>query len=99
MEAPRLTVQGKTGQVVVQEYRQLRGTMADFDADQGLLVAWAGFKGTTRAEARTSHFSIRLWDAQDLLDQVFAQYERLSPELRSRLPLTRVWAVAPTDGP
>ena len=99
MDAPRLAVQVKTGQAGVQEFRQLRGTMADFDADQGLLVAWAGFKGTARAEARTSHFSVRLWDAPDLLDQVFAHYEQLSPELRSRLPLTRVWAVAPTDGP
>lgn len=55
---------------------------------KGLLVAWAGFKGTTRAEARTSHLH-SLWDAQDLRDQVS----------RSRLSLTRVWAVAPTDGP
>jgi restriction system protein len=99
MDAPRLAVQVKTGQAGVQEFRQLRGTMADFDADQGLLVAWAGFKGTVRVEARTSHFAVRLWDADDLLDEVFQHYERLAPELRSRLPLTRVWAVATTDSP
>lgn len=99
MDAPRLAVQVKTGQAGVQEFRQLRGTMADFDADQGLLVAWAGFKGTARAEARTSHFAVRLWDADDLLDEVFRHYDQLDSELRSRLPLTRVWAVAPTEGP
>ena len=99
MDAPRLAVQVKTGQAGVPEFRQLRGTMADFDADQGLLVAWSGFKGTVRAEARTSHFAVRLWDAQDLLDEVFRLYDHLSPELRSRLPLTRVWAVAGTDAP
>lgn len=99
MDAPRLAVQVKTGQAGVPEFRQLRGTMADFDADQGLLVAWAGFKGTVRTEARTSHFAVRLWDAKDLLDQVFANYDQLSSELRSRLPLTRVWAVAAAEGP
>jgi len=99
MGGPRLAVQVKTGQAGVAEFRQLRGTMADFAADQGLLVAWAGFKGTVRTEARTSHFAVRLWDAKDLLDQVFANYDRLSPELRSRLPLTRVWAVATSEGP
>ena len=99
MDAPRLAVQVKTGQAGIPEFRQLRGTMADFDADQGLLVAWAGFKGNVRAEARTSHFSVRLWDAQDLFDQIFANYDQLSPELRSRLPLSRIWAVATTDGP
>lgn len=97
MAAPRLAVQVKTGQAGVDEFRQLRGTMADFNADQGLLVAWAGFKGTVRAEARTGHFRVRLWDAENLLAEVFAHYEQLSPELRSRLPLTQVWAVATTD--
>lgn len=99
MDAPRLAVQVKTGQAGVQEFRQLRGTMADFAADQGLLVAWAGFKGTVRIEARTSHFAVRLWDADDLLNEVFHYYDHLGSELRSRLPLTRVWAVAASDGP
>jgi restriction system protein len=99
MDAPRLAVQVKTGQAGVQEFRQLRGTMADFDADQGLLVAWAGFKGSVRQEARTSHFAVRLWDADDLLDEVFRHYDSLGSELRSRLPLTRVWAVAAGDLP
>lgn len=64
MGGPRLAVQVKTGQAGVAEFRQLRGTMADFDADQGLLVAWAGFKGTVRTEARTSHFAVRLWGCE-----------------------------------
>lgn len=99
MDPPRLAVQVKTGQAGVQEFRQLRGTMADFDADQGLLVSWAGFKGSVRAEARTSHFAVRLWDADDLLDEVFKFYDQLGSELRSRLPLTRVWAVAASEIP
>ena len=95
LDQPRLAVQVKTGQDGVDEYRSLRGVMEDFRADQGLLVAWSGFKGTVRQEARTSHFTIRLWDADDLLDGLFEAYEGLPDAIRSRLPLKRVWALVP----
>jgi restriction system protein len=85
----------KTGQAGVDEYRALRGVMEEFRADQGLLVAWSGFKGTVRHEARTSHFTIRLWDADDLMDELFKAYDGLPDAIRSRLPLKRVWAVVP----
>lgn len=99
MNSPRLAVQVKTGQAGVEEFRQLRGTMSDFGADQGLLVAWSGFRGRVRAEARTSHFTVRLWDAEDLLEQVFTHYDRLSIDIRSTLALTRLWAAPPTTSP
>ncbi len=69
--------------------------MEDFRADQGLLVAWSGFRGTVRQEARTSHFTIRLWDAENLMDELFRIYEALPESLRSTLPLKRVWALVP----
>lgn len=97
MDHPRVAVQVKTGQAGVEEFRQLRGTMADFDAEQGLLVSWAGFRGKVRAEARTSHFSVRLWDAGDLLDQIFLHYELFSSDIRARLPLQRTWTLAQTE--
>jgi restriction system protein len=93
LDHPRLAVQVKTGQAGVDEYRALRGVMEDFRAEQGLLVAWSGFKGKVRQEARTSHFTIRLWDADDLLDELFQAYEGLPDAIRSQLPLKRVWAL------
>lgn len=95
LDTPRLVVQVKTGQADVETYRALRGTMQAFSADQGLLVAWKGFRGTVRREARPDHFSVRLWDADDLLDELSQTYERLPDELRSELPLKRVWALVP----
>ena len=97
MDAPRLAVQVKTGQAGVEEFRQLRGTMSDFSADQGLLVAWGGFRGKVRAEARTSHFTVRLWDYENLLDQVLVHHDHLSAEVRATLSLTRLWAAPPTS--
>jgi restriction system protein len=95
LDHARLAVQVKTGQAGVDEYRALRGVMEDFRADQGLLVAWAGFKGTVRNEARTSHFTIRLWDADDFLDALFRAYDGLPDSIRSQLPLKRVLALVP----
>jgi restriction system protein len=94
MDTPRLAVQVKTGQAGVDEFRQLQGSMGAFKAEQGLLVAWSGFKGTVRKEARTSHFSVRLWDADDLLDQVFLSYDKFSAKTRAELPLSRIWSLS-----
>jgi restriction system protein len=93
LDSPRLAVQVKTGTAGVDEFRALRGVMEDFRAEQGLLVAWGGFKGKVREEARHAHFSIRLWDADELLNELFAVYEQLPGDLRSGLPLKRTWTL------
>ena len=62
-------------------------------ADQGLLVAWRGFQGTVKREARGQHFSMVLWDADDLLDALFDTYGSIRDDVRSRLPLQRVWVL------
>lgn len=74
MDQPRLAVQVKTSQAGVEEFRSLRGVMEDFRADQGLLVAWGGFRGNARQEARHSHFAVRLWDASGLLHELEEVY-------------------------
>lgn len=95
LDAPRLVAQVKTGQAGVDELRALRGVVENFRGDQGLLVAWGGFKGKVRAEAARSYFVARIWDAEDLLEALFSVYDRLSDDVRSELPLQRVWALVP----
>lgn len=68
--------------------------MQNVQADQGLLVAWGGFKSSVDREALTQFFRVRLWDQDDLIDQLLVQYDKLSDELRAELPLKRVWTVA-----
>jgi restriction system protein len=92
-ESPRIVGQVKTGQAGVDEYRAIFGLKESLNADQGLLVAWGGFKGHVRREARPQHFSMVLWDADDLLDALFSVYDRLREDLRSRLPLKRAWTL------
>ena len=85
--------QVKTGQAGVDEYRVIFGLNNLTNADQGLLVAWGGFKGNVRREARPQHFSMVLWDADDTLDALFAVYDELREDVRTRLPLKRTWTL------
>ncbi|MCG2798194.1 MAG: restriction endonuclease [Cellulomonas sp.] len=72
---------------------QLHGVMAASGAKQGLPVAW-GVTKPARDTLKTSHLSGRVWAAADVVDAVLASYERLDEELRSQLPLKRVWMLA-----
>ncbi|MEX2016747.1 MAG: hypothetical protein WD873_08885, partial [Candidatus Hydrogenedentales bacterium] len=58
-------------------------------------VSWGGFKNTTRQEARQSFFTVRLWDADDFLEALMRNYDRLPEVLQKELPLKRIWALVP----
>jgi restriction system protein len=93
LDAPRLCVQVKSGSTPadVTVYRTLQGSMQSFKAEQGLLVSWAGFNRVVQNEARQGHFSVRLWDSDDLVEAIYRNYERLPAEIQAELPLKRVW--------
>lgn len=94
-EPPRLGVQVKSSDASlgVQAFRELQGVLTTFGADQGLLVSWGGFKSSVYEEARKKFFSIRLWDADDVVDALLDVYDRLSPEVQAEVPLKRVWTL------
>jgi restriction system protein len=92
-ESPRIVGQVKTGQAGVDEYRAIFGLKEARQADQGLLVAWGGFKGNVRREAQAQHFTMVLWDADDVLNALFAVYDQVREDVRSRLPLKRTWTL------
>lgn len=75
----------------VKVFRELRGTMQQFNADQGLLVSWGGFNSKAISEAASSFFTVRLWDSGDLVDAVLQSYDRFSDQLQAELPLKKVW--------
>jgi restriction system protein len=102
LDQPRIAVQVKTGTVDSPTVSQLQGAMDNFGAEQGLMVAWGGFRRGVEAEARRRFFRLRLWDSDKLIDELTSVYERLPADLRDELPLTQVWAVvgdAATDEP
>ena len=99
LEGPRMCVQVKSSNNPsdVTVFRGLQGSMATFKADEGLLVSWGGFNNAVQREARLSFFSVRLWDADDLLEAITRNYDHLPEELQKDLPLKRIWALVPGD--
>jgi len=98
-DPPRICIQVKSSSspVDVNVFRSLQGTMKSFNAEQGLLVSWGGFKRSVLNEARRSFFSVRLWDSGDLLGQILKYYEEFPDYLKAELPLKRVWSIVPEE--
>ena len=94
-EAPKLCVQVKSSQspTDVNLFRALQGTMNTFQADQGLFVSWGGFTRPVLDEARLSFFSVRLWDANALVEAILRNYDQFPEDLQTELPLKRLWAL------
>ena len=97
--APRLCVEVKSEDSPIgrEPVDKLLGAMTKFNADQGLFVAWGGFKGNVQKELASQFFRLRLWTQKELLEQLFEQYEQLDEDLKAELPLKRVWMIAAQD--
>lgn len=95
MEGPLLCVQVKSGKAPADtdEIMRLTGAMSRFKASHGLFMSWAGFNSVVLRENRQAFFSIRLWDADDLVDAILRAYDKLTPDLRAELPLKQVWTL------
>lgn len=97
--APRLCVEVKSEASPVDRSAvdKLLGAVSKFGADEGLFVSWSGFKSNVQKELAASFFRVRLWTQKDLLEQLFATYDRLDEDLKAELPLKRIWTVAAQD--
>ena len=93
---PRICVQVKSGDGPIdsQTLNQLIGSMQNVQANQGLLVAWGGFKSSVDKEIPVQFFKVRLWDSADLINQILTHYDALNADLRAELPLKQVWMVS-----
>jgi restriction system protein len=98
-DAPRIVVQVKSGTQAggVDVLRQLQGVLTTFNAQHGVLVSWGGFRETVYREARQHFFSIRLWDAGTLVNELLRLYDQLPDDLQAELPLKRIWALVPEE--
>ena len=96
---PRICIQVKSGSDPVDRptLDQLIGTMQNFQAEQGLLVSWGGFKISVDKEKPNQFFRVRLWDRNDLIDQLIEHYDKLDDEIRAELPLKRIWTIASSE--
>lgn len=95
LDSPTLIVEVKseTGQVSAPVVRGLQGAMLSNRSDQALLVAWGGITKDAKREIRTDRLSMRIWNADDVLDQLFDVYDLLPAETRGAIPLKRAWVL------
>ena len=86
---PRLVVQVKSGGIVADQptLQSLLGCVQDTHAEHGLLVSWSGFTGAVRARTNDLFFRVRLWGRDEVLNALFANYDRLPEAIRAQLPL------------
>jgi restriction system protein len=98
-DPPYMCVQVKSSKKPedVATLRALQGTMQTFKATQGLLVCWSGFTKALEREARQSFFTIRLWDARDVVEAIYQTYDQLPDDIKAKLPLERVWMLVIND--
>lgn len=94
--APRLCVEVKSEDAPVsrEAVDKLIGAIRKFNANEGLFVSWSGFKNNVQKELASSFFAVRLWSQKELLEQLFAHYDKLDEDLKAELPLKRIWTVA-----
>lgn len=96
---PRICVQVKSQQSPIERavLDALGGVMKKVNATHGLLVCWGGFKSSIDREEAQQFFHVRLWDADDLVDELLRVYDKLDADVRAQIPLKRVWTLAMTD--
>jgi restriction system protein len=99
LSSPKLCVQIKSGSspVDITVFRNLQGIVSTFKADQGILVSWGGFNQAVMREAKVSFFSVRLWDAGELISQIQRHYDQFSDSLKAELPLQKIYSLVQED--
>jgi len=90
-ESPRILVEVKhrKGQMGAQEIRSFLG--GRHKDDKGLYVSTGGFSKDARYEADRASIPVMLMDLNDLADSILDYYEGMDEEMRSLVPLTKIY--------
>ncbi len=98
-ESPKICVQVKhtNSQIGAPDVQNLRGAMQDFSAEHGLFVSWSDYTSQAKREARRNFFTMRLWNANDVIDAVCRNYDKLPEAIRAEIPLKQVWTLVRDD--
>lgn len=96
---PRLCVEVKSGSTPTDRptVDKLLGAVTKFGATEGLFVSWGGFKPNVQKELAANFFRVRLWSQKEILEQLFATYDKLDDDLKAELPLKRIWTITAQD--
>ena len=93
--SPLLCVQvkGRRDKAGDKDIKYLADAMRKVRAEKGLFVSWSGFKGLSGDDIRRQFFSIRFWEADDLVRLIERHYDKFSDDFKERLPLKKIWVL------
>ncbi len=96
---PRLCVEVKSESSPIDRptVDKLLGAVTKFGAEEGLFVSWSGFKTNVQKELAASFFRVRLWSQKELLEALFAVYDKLDEDIAAEIPLKRIWITVPEE--
>jgi restriction system protein len=83
---------GPVGSEVVQKLLGVIGGVTG--AQQGLLVAFGGINGPAKQLLTNQQFRIKVWDTDELIDNLLAVFDKLDEDIASEIPLQRVWTLS-----
>jgi restriction system protein len=63
-------------------------------AQQGLLVAFGGINGPAKQLLNNQQFRVKVWDSDELVENLLEVFLELDPEVASEIPLQRVWTLS-----
>lgn len=95
LDSPTLIVEVKSepGPVGAPVVRGLHSARTQHNSDQALLVAWGGVTNAARKEFERDRTFFRVWDAEEVLDRLFATYDRLPRDTQAKIPLKQAWVL------
>jgi restriction system protein len=63
-------------------------------AQQGLLVAFGGINGPAKQLLNNQQFRVKVWDSDELVENLLEVFVELDPDVASEIPLQRVWTLS-----
>ena len=100
LDSPTVVVEVKSeqGQIGISVFNGLSGAVRNNQAGQGLLVAWGGLAKPAEQARLSQRTVIRVWNAEDVIDQLLDVYDRLPDDVRASIPLKRAWVLIDETG-
>jgi restriction system protein len=68
------------------------------DSGNSLFASWLYFSDETQEEASRLFDQVKFWNIGDVVRALTANYEKTSDELKSYIPLKRIWTLVATFG-
>ncbi|MFA6412025.1 MAG: restriction endonuclease [Syntrophales bacterium] len=72
---------------------EIQDLMKKYGVKDGILVSLNGFENSIYRKVDQGFFNVRLWAINELLDELFSEYDHLDENLKALLRLKKIWII------